>query len=104
MLRDWSRRKEIDAFATVLAQDLARRFPPKSEERRDKGAKSQLTSITDGLYAQAVKFRQDKELGIYGKAKLGNTFRWRLKEAGYTGSFVDEVTHGLVLRLANKHR
>jgi hypothetical protein len=104
VLRDWSRRKEIDAFATALAQDLARRFPPKSEERRDKGAKNQLTSITDGLYTQAAKFRQDKELGIYGKAKLGNTFRWRLKEVGYSGGFIDEVTHGLVLRLAKKHR
>ena len=104
MLGDWSRRKEIDAFATALAQDLARRFPPKSEERRDRGARNQLGSITDGLYAQAAKFRQDKHLGIYGKAKLGNTFRWRLKEAGYSGGFIDEVTHGLVLRLAKTAR
>ncbi len=102
MLRNWLQRKEIDAFATALALDLARRFPPKSEERKDKGAKSQLTSITEGLYAQAAKFRQDKELGIYGKAKLGNTFRWRLKESGYSGRFIDEITHGLVLRLAKK--
>jgi hypothetical protein len=102
VLGDWSRRKEIDAFATALAQDLASRFPPKSEARRDKGAKNQLTSITDSLYAQAAKFRNDKELGIYGKAKLGNTFRWRLKEAGYSGTFIDEVTHGLVLRLTKR--
>jgi hypothetical protein len=102
VLRDWLQRKEIDAFATALAQDLARRFPPRSEERRDKGARGQLTSITVGLYAQAVRFRQDKKLGIYGKAKLGNTFRWRLKESGYSGRFIDEITHGLVLRLAKK--
>jgi len=102
VLRDWSRRKEIDAFATALAQDLARRFPPKSEERRDKGAQSQLTSIAEGLYAQAAKFKQEKALGIYGKAKLGNTFRWRLKESGYSGRFVGEITHGLVVRLAKK--
>jgi len=104
VLQDWSRRREIDAFATALAQDLGRRFPPKSEERTDKGAKPQLSSITDGLYAQAVRFRQDKELGIYGKAKLGNTFRWRLKEIGYSRRFIDDVTHGLVLRLARKRR
>jgi len=104
VLQDWSRRREIDAFATALAQDLGRRFPPKSEERTDKGAKPQLSSITDGLYAQAVRFRQDKELGIYGKAKLGNTFRWRLKEIGYSRRFIDDVTHALVLRLARKRR
>jgi hypothetical protein len=102
VLRDWSRRKEIDAFATALAEDLRRRFPPKSEERRDKGAQSQLSSITERLYAQAAKFRQDKGLGIYGKAKLGNSFRWRLKESGYSVKFIGEITHGLVLRLAKK--
>lgn len=104
MLRDWSRRKEIDAFATALAQELARRFPPKSEERRDKGARNQLASITNALYSQAAEFRHDKKLGIYGKAKLGNTFRWRLKEVGYTVGFIDQVTHGLVLQLARKRR
>jgi len=102
VLGDWSRRREIDAFATALAQDLANRFPPKSETRRDKGAKNQLTSITHALYAQAAKFKHDKALGIYGKAKLGNTFRWRLKEAGYSANFVEEVTHGLVLGLTKK--
>jgi hypothetical protein len=104
VLRDWFRRKEIDAFARALAQDLGRRFPPKSEERKDKGAKNQLESITDGLYAHAVKFRHDKQLGIYGKAKLGNTFRWKLKEMGYSESFIRDVTHGLVLRVTKKRR
>ena len=84
MLRDWLRRKEIDSFAMALAQDLSRRFPPKGEERVDKGAKNQLASITEKLYAHAAKFKQEKGLGIYGKAKLGNTFRWRLKELGYS--------------------
>jgi hypothetical protein len=100
VLRDWFQRKQIDSFATALAQDLGRRFPPQSEERTDKGAKNQLASITDGLYAHAANFRQEKGLGIYGKAKLGNTFRWQLKELGYSQTFVNEVTHGLVLRLA----
>jgi len=104
VLRDWLRRKEIDAFATALAQDLGRRFPPKSEERKDKGAKNQLASITDGLYGHAAKFKQDKGLGIYGKAKLGNTFRWKLKEIGYTQTFIDDVTHGLVLRITKRRR
>jgi hypothetical protein len=102
MLRDWLRRKEIDAFATALAQDLCRRFPPKSEARTDKGARRQLASITDKLYAQAVVFRQTNRLGMYGKAKLGNTFRWTLKELGYSDRFIEEVTHALVLHLAKE--
>jgi hypothetical protein len=100
VLRDWFRKKEIESFALTLAQDLGRRFPPRSEQRKDKGARNQLASITDQLYGHAARFRNDKRLGVYGKAKLGNTFRWRLKELGYSDSFVEEVTHGLVMRLA----
>jgi hypothetical protein len=102
MLRDWLRRREIDRFATALAQDLVRRFPPKSEARTDKGARKQLASITEKLYAQAVAFRQANRLGTYGKAKLGNTFRWTLKELGYSDAFVEEVTHALVVHLAKE--
>jgi len=100
VLQDWFQRKEINAFALALAQDLGRRFPPSGETRRDKGARSQLASITGRLYAQALQFRQAKRLGVYGKAKLGNAFRWKLKEMGYSQKFVHEVTHGLVVHLA----
>ena len=102
MLRDWLQRKDIEAFATTLADDFGRRFPPKSEQRTDKGVKNQLASITDGLYAQAVRFRSEKRLGVYGKAKLGNVFRWQLRELGYSESFADEITRGLIVTLARR--
>ena len=95
-------RKDIEAFANLMANDLGRRFPPNSEERQDKGAKNQLASITDRLYAQALQFRQSKKLGVYGKAKLGNAFRWRLKEIGYSDAFIQDVTHRLVVYLAKR--
>ena len=100
MFRDWTQRKDIEAFAGALAKDLGRRFPPDSEARTDKGAKNQLKAITDTLFDQAVRFRREKKLGVYGKAKLGNTFRWQLKEIGYSETFVEETTHQLVGRLA----
>ena len=100
VFKDWFRRKEIDSFAQALATELGRRFPPRSEERSDKAAANQLTSITSGVYARAVEYRRERSLGIYGKAKLGNAFRWKLKELGYSDKFIDEVTHGLVLRIS----
>jgi len=100
VFRDWFRRKEINAFGLALAQDLGRRFPPGGEARQDAGAKNQLASITERLYAQALQFRQAKRLGVYGKAKLGNVFRWRLKELGFSEKFADELSHRLVVHLA----
>lgn len=94
--------KEVESFATTLAEDLGRRFPPASEKRTDPGATHQLKVILDGLGARAVRFRDEKQLGLYKKAKLGNVFRWKLKDLGYSGAFVDQATTAIVTRVAMK--
>jgi hypothetical protein len=92
--------KEIEEFALVLANDLGRRFPPASEARTDPGAQRQLKVILDGLGARAVRFHEEHRLGIYKKAKLGNVFKWRLKELGYSEAFSELATKEIVTRLA----
>src|SRR5690242_20297052 len=92
--------KEIEEFATVLATDLGRRFPPASEARTDPGAKNQLKVILEGLGARAVRFHREHKLGVYKKAKLGNTFRWKLQELGYSVEFAERATKEIVTRLA----
>ena len=94
--------KEVEAFATTLAEDLGRRFPPASEKRTDAGATNQLGVILEGLAARAVRFRDEKRLGLYKKAKLGNVFRWKLKDLGYSDAFVDRATNAIVTRVAMK--
>ena len=94
--------KRIEEFASTLAVDLGRRFPPASEARTDPGAKQQLKVILDGLSARAVRYHDEEKLGIYGKAKLGNVFRWKLKELGYSTEFCERATKEIVTRLAMK--
>jgi len=96
--------RELEEFATGLALDLGRRFPPASEARTDQGAKHQIKVILDGLSARAVRYRQEHKLGIYRKAKLGNVFRWKLKELGYSAAFIEHATKEIVTRLAIKQR
>lgn len=93
---------EIESFATVLAEDVGRRFPPASEKRTDPGAAHQIKVILEGLGARAIRFRDEQKLGIYGKAKLGNVFKWKLKEIGYSDAFVERATKAIVTRLAIK--
>ena len=93
---------ELEEFATGLASDMARRFPPASEGRTDPGAVHQLKVILEGLSARAVRYHQQHKLGVYKKAKLGNVFRWKLKELGYSPAFVERATKELVTRLAVK--
>jgi hypothetical protein len=96
----WLDTSELEDFGIVLANDLGRRFPPASEARTDPGAKYQLKVILEGLGARAVRFHGEKKLSVYKKAKLGNVFKWRLKELGYSDAFVDNATKEIVNRLA----
>jgi hypothetical protein len=92
--------KEIEEFATTLATDLGRRFPPASEARTDPGAQHQIKVILEGLGARAVRFNKEHKLGIYKKAKLGNVFKWKLKDLGYSNDFAERATKEIVTRLA----
>ena len=94
--------RELADFATQLALDMNRRFPPASEARTDAGAKHQLKVILDGLTARAVRYHAENKLGVYKKAKLGNVFRWKLTELGYSPEFVERATKDLITRLAVK--
>ena len=92
--------RELEEFANALAKDLQLRFPPASEARTDSGAAHQIKVILDGLAARAVRYHEQHRLGVYRKAKLGNVFRWKLKEMGYSDAFVDNATEIIVKRLA----
>jgi hypothetical protein len=92
--------REIEEFATTLASDLGRRFPPASEARTDPGARYQVKVILEGLGARAVRYHQEHKLNVYTKAKLGNVFKWKLKELGYTADFAEHATKEIVTRLA----
>ena len=94
--------KELEEFASVLAADLGRRFPPASEARTDPGVAHQITVILEGLAARAVRYHEEHKLGVYRKAKLGNVFKWKLTEMGYSAAFVERATREIVTRLAMK--
>ena len=95
--------KDVDTFAKGLVQDLAKRYPPaldKGNER--KISQKRLTSILEDTFSRAIEFRQQHKLGVYKKARLGNTFRWELQEMGYTDKFIETATEGLIVYITRK--
>jgi hypothetical protein len=92
--------QHIVEFASGLAADLNRRFPPSSEQRTDTGAVNQLKVILEGLGVRASRFQELHHLGIYGKAKLANVFQWKLKELGYSEAFIGNATKLIVARIS----
>ncbi len=94
---------DVDAFAKDLAEDIAKRYPPQMDKEREQSGKvsvERVTRILEGAYGKAIEFQQKTSLGLYRKARLLNTFKWSLKELGYTPAFVDLATEGLVVYLS----
>jgi hypothetical protein len=98
MIRDWLHRNEIEAFAVQLAGELRQRCPPEGGKRKD--ADRRLVSVSNRLFQRAAEFSRAKRLGVYGRAKLGNAFKWKLTDLGYTQAFADTATHELILSLS----
>ncbi len=95
--------KQVDEFAKSLAQELAKRYPPELDKGgQRKLSQKRLTSILEDTYNRAVDFRTQHKLGVYKKARLGNTFRWELKELGYSDKFVEIATEGLIVYISRE--
>src|SRR6266700_1068175 len=94
--------RELEEFATTLAVDFGRRFPPASEARTDPGVDHQVKVILEGLTLRAIRYHEQHKLGVYKKAKLANVFKWKLTEQGYSDAFVERATKQIVTRLAVK--
>ena len=45
-------------------------------------------------------FQQEHRLGWIGKASLGNSFRWELREMGYQKDFIDLATEAVVVHIS----
>ncbi|SRR5258706_3431895 len=96
--------KQVDEFAKTLARDLAKQCPPDpaNGEGRPNVTPKRLMSALEQVCGKALGYREQHDLGIYRKARLGNAFRWELAELGYAKDFVDDVTQRLVVHISRK--
>ena len=95
--------KAVDTFAKTLAQDIAKRYPPSLDTAAEKKiSQNRVSRILEDAYAKAIAFHREHKLGVYRKARLGNTFRWELTELGYSKPFVEMATEGLVVYISRK--
>jgi len=98
--------RQVDEFAKELARELAAQCPPDaaSEDHRPNVTPKRLVSVLEQLCGKALGFREQHKLGIYKKARLGNSFRWELAELGYGKRFVEDVTQRLVVHISRRTR
>jgi hypothetical protein len=92
-------RKAVEV-GTSLADQFVRTAPePVSRKRSKVGEQArQLQSFLAQVDREALPL----QLGLFRRAKLASTFKWRLLDNGIEPEIVDELTRMLLLRLAAK--
>ena len=93
---EWFETGEIDKFARSIAAQLIERAPPSSLTAMTKKTVGGLKHSHHAVFSQAQKFAFSHRLNFYKRARLGNSFRWALRDAGYPPEFVDAWTYELV--------
>ena len=95
--------KDVDHFAKQLAEEVAKQYPPALDKGGERTlSEKRLTRILEDVCNQPAEFKNQHKLGVYKKARLGNTFRWELEELGYSKRFIETATEGLVVYLTRK--
>ena len=101
---DWLNTKEVDEFACSLVDDLVRRLPPPAANSEKEWTPHRLRDTHDVIFARVEKFARTHRLNVFKKARLGNTFKWTLSQAGYEREFVDSLTYDIVTLISSKKR
>jgi hypothetical protein len=99
MLFSWFSNRDIENFATEVAREFAKACPL-ADTQRERSSVKKLAHAIDAACERAAAFQKEKKLGVYGKAKLGTTFKWELKALGYDDDFIDEFTRNLLMHLS----
>jgi hypothetical protein len=98
MMLKWLDAREAQAFAKELAAFYAEKIPLESTL----GSKKFATKTQDTLKKMSQRihqFKQAQPLNFYKKAKLLNTFKWALRDAGYDSAYIDEMASWMTLQL-----
>lgn len=103
MLKNIFSSKELDEFAKTLAQSLAKRYPPSLEATPARRISvNRVSRVLEEILERVSEYGSTHKLGVYKKARLGNSFRWELKDLGYSEKFTELATEGLIIYLSRK--
>lgn len=102
MLR-WLNAREATQAGIALADDFVLQTAGASSGASHKGAASKhLEKFMQRFLTRVDHAARPLQLNLLKRAKLANSFKWRLLEKGVEREIVDELTQALVLRLSTK--
>lgn len=105
MLLNWLNAREATEVGTALADDFVLQTASSSsgmsrkQSRLHTGAKD-LQGFLQRFLQRVDRDARPLDLNVFKRAKLANSFKWRLLEKGIDREIVEELTRALVLRLS----
>ena len=103
MLLKWLDARKATEVGTELADDVVLRSAPASRKQRKTGAvdsqRQELQSFLRQFLQSVDREARPLRLNAFQRAKLLNSFKWRLLDNGVERELVDELTQALLLRL-----
>lgn len=101
MLLKWFDAREATAAGAALADDFyvqsAAKLP--HGRAREAGQEPELQKFLQRFLQRVDQSARPLKLNVFKRAKLANSFKWRLLEKGVEQELVDELTQALVMRL-----
>jgi hypothetical protein len=99
MILAWFDARQAEEFGASLAVFFTERIPRNQQiEEKKIAAKAQKT--LGQMADQVARFKLQNKLNTYKKARLGNAFKWALRDAGLDPSQVDQLTKWLMLQIS----
>jgi hypothetical protein len=102
MLFNWLNASEAVGIGNALADQFGPRTTPEPAKRRKKARAIEPDEDLRKFLARIDSEVRPLRLNFYKRAKLANTFKWKLLQNGMEPGVVDELTRMLLVRLAGK--
>lgn len=99
MALTWFDAEAAKTFGTSLAVLFIEKIAVDESGVDDKLFARKTKKTLAAMTAKVTEFRKNNGLNIYKRAQLGNAFKWKLKEAGYSPAYINELTIWLVKQL-----
>jgi len=94
----WFNATRAEEFGSMLAKFFIEKMPA-DKQMNDAKFAAKTEYLLTKMEAQIQAFKQTEKLNIYKTAKLGNAFKWTLKDSGIDAKLSAKLVEWLVANL-----
>jgi len=98
MVLGWFNAKDADEFGKTLAGFYDEKFRANTQAADRKIATKQQKLVAE-ILALTAQFKEQHKPNAFQKAKLGNSFKWRMRDLGHNNELIDLLTKDILLAL-----